>query len=409
MGKLMRRFEFLTGASAEEVLQHSKRIAGEIEAQRKQPVKTIPELVDEKTLLEELRRILQSPRGKPHHGVLYAVRKFGHGQRLVSKHFGVTVGAIKTADAKASDILARPLATTPQMTKSKIMDKLGTRNYSDLEQFLQHMSSISTQILGQPKRPVIQKPRVKKGYRPTELSRQVAEIALRLLGKTEKEVEKEELRKKMIRIQSTLGRLKRSGIISQSTKPRVRIFNPAPTSSEIEGHKEIAREFLRRGHAFVRSDWRKYFDEGEAETFADRGLVRALQRFDPSRGIPFPSYARYWIAQAIGHEATKRANRARREKATSFDAPRSSEDERTLHDTIAAPAVEEDKERSHIEKMFKLHKKGAIVTQELVVGTLLIAGHNQTDIARFFGTSRQRINQIRNKTTKNLRRFTTSE
>lgn len=70
------------------------------------------------------------------------------------------------------------------------------------------------------------------------------------------------------------------------------------------GDKTAREELITRNLRLVLSIARKY--NGTALSFADLvqegsiGLMKAVEKFDPSRGFKFSTYATYWIRQAIG-------------------------------------------------------------------------------------------------------------
>ena len=62
------------------------------------------------------------------------------------------------------------------------------------------------------------------------------------------------------------------------------------------------------------------------------GLMRALEKFDPDRGIRFASYAVWWIREAFAH-----AFPSRESSFSSIATPAGEESEETIVDRIAAP------------------------------------------------------------------------
>jgi len=67
---------------------------------------------------------------------------------------------------------------------------------------------------------------------------------------------------------------------------------------------EVAREeLIRRLLPLVHSTARRYRTEGleQADLLQEGivGLLRALQRFDPERGVPFAAFATWWIRQSL--------------------------------------------------------------------------------------------------------------
>src|SRR5689334_19916714 len=72
----------------------------------------------------------------------------------------------------------------------------------------------------------------------------------------------------------------------------------------VQAGDEAAREeLIRRLLPLVYSTARRYQTEGleQADLLQDGivGLLRALQRFDPTRGVPFAAFATWWIRQSL--------------------------------------------------------------------------------------------------------------
>jgi RNA polymerase sigma factor (sigma-70 family) len=69
------------------------------------------------------------------------------------------------------------------------------------------------------------------------------------------------------------------------------------------GDPSAQEELIRRLLPLVEATARRYRTEGlEQADLRQEGLVgllRALQRFDPSRGVPFAAYATWWIRQSL--------------------------------------------------------------------------------------------------------------
>jgi RNA polymerase sigma factor (sigma-70 family) len=62
--------------------------------------------------------------------------------------------------------------------------------------------------------------------------------------------------------------------------------------------RRLARRYAGRG-----------VDRADLEQDAVVGLLRAVARFDPGRGVPFPAYARWWVRQAL-QQAVGESSRA---------------------------------------------------------------------------------------------------
>jgi RNA polymerase sigma factor (sigma-70 family) len=69
------------------------------------------------------------------------------------------------------------------------------------------------------------------------------------------------------------------------------------------GDDAAREELIRRLLPLVHSTARRYQTEGleQADLLQDGivGLLRALQRFDPERGVPFAAFATWWIRQSL--------------------------------------------------------------------------------------------------------------
>lgn len=69
------------------------------------------------------------------------------------------------------------------------------------------------------------------------------------------------------------------------------------------GDESAREELIRRLLPLVHSTARRYRTEGleQADLLQEGivGLLRALQRFDPERGVPFAAFATWWIRQAL--------------------------------------------------------------------------------------------------------------
>jgi RNA polymerase sigma factor (sigma-70 family) len=71
----------------------------------------------------------------------------------------------------------------------------------------------------------------------------------------------------------------------------------------LAGDAAAQEELIRRLLPLVQSIARRYRTEGldQADLLQEGivGLLRALQRFDPGRGVPFAAWARWWITQSL--------------------------------------------------------------------------------------------------------------
>ena len=94
------------------------------------------------------------------------------------------------------------------------------------------------------------------------------------------------------------------------------LWNEAESSQAVSGDEadELARraqagdddareELIRRLLPLVHSTARRYRTEGLEQADLQQegivGLLRALQRYDPARGVPFAAFATWWIRQSL--------------------------------------------------------------------------------------------------------------
>ena len=118
---------------------------------------------------------------------------------------------------------------------------------------------------------------------------------------------------------------------------------------------EAAREdLIRRLLPLVHSTARRYRTEGleQADLLQEGivGLLRALQRFDPDRGVPFAAFATWWIRQSL-QEARSDFMRPFRlpPKALRQLSQLKSEHQRIYEDERRSAKVDELAERTNIE------------------------------------------------------------
>lgn len=79
-----------------------------------------------------------------------------------------------------------------------------------------------------------------------------------------------------------------------------------PTTSLVEDHEEekVERDrLIKENQRLVYSLAQRYMGQGielsDLIQIGNLGLLKAVERFDPSRGAQFGSYAFYWIQQTI--------------------------------------------------------------------------------------------------------------
>lgn len=83
----------------------------------------------------------------------------------------------------------------------------------------------------------------------------------------------------------------------------------------VSGDREARARLVSASLPLLRRLARRYagggVDLADLEQDAVVGLLRALERFDPSRGVPFWGYARWWVRQAL-QQAVSECSRAAR-------------------------------------------------------------------------------------------------
>jgi RNA polymerase sigma factor (sigma-70 family) len=120
------------------------------------------------------------------------------------------------------------------------------------------------------------------------------------------------------------------------------------------GDEAAREELIRRLLPLVHSTARRYRTEGleQADLLQEGivGLLRALQRFDPDRGVPFAAFATWWIRQSL-QEARSDFMRPFRlpPKALRQLSQLKSEHQRIYEDERRSAKVDELAERTNIE------------------------------------------------------------
>ena len=120
------------------------------------------------------------------------------------------------------------------------------------------------------------------------------------------------------------------------------------------GDEPAREELIRRLLPLVHSTARRYRTEGleQADLLQEGivGLLRALQRFDPGRGVPFAAFATWWIRQSL-QEARSDFMRPLRlpPKALRQLSQLKSEHQRIYEDERRSARVGELAERTNIE------------------------------------------------------------
>ena len=120
------------------------------------------------------------------------------------------------------------------------------------------------------------------------------------------------------------------------------------------GDEAAQEELIRRLLPLVHATARRYRTEGleQADLLQEGivGLLRALQRFDPGRGVPFAAFATWWIRQSL-QEARSDFMRPLRlpPKALRQLSQLKSEHQRIYEDERRSPRVGELAQRTNIE------------------------------------------------------------
>lgn len=160
-------------------------------------------------------------------------------------------------------------------------------------------------------------------------------------------------------------------------------------AAEVERHLPLVRWVVRRVPAYCRED---ALQDGVL------GLMRAVQRFDPGRGVTFSTYATKWILGAVRSGLTRSdTNRRRADRLgvvyvppVSLDAVRSDVDDRALVDDLAADVDVEGLvvEQEAVEQFARGVTRSPVLRRTIVA---LAAGDRACDIARAEGISGQAV------------------
>jgi RNA polymerase primary sigma factor len=88
-----------------------------------------------------------------------------------------------------------------------------------------------------------------------------------------------------------------------ATSAREELFDPVAVASAVAGDADARARVVEGALPLLRRWARAYSGRGvEVDDLVQDGVVgllRALTRFDPERGVPFGAYARHWIRQAM--------------------------------------------------------------------------------------------------------------
>lgn len=137
------------------------------------------------------------------------------------------------------------------------------------------------------------------------------------------------------------------------------------------------------------------------------GLLNAVDRFDPSRGISFSTFATYYIRGAVMKAAcdspiaSAKSSNFRKmvwnrqvKRHISLDSETSNDDDRTLHDMMGVDAVAEDNviRRDKLSKIYKAVNRLHPTSRHIF--KLRVRGLELNEIGKRIGRSRERVRQL---------------
>ena len=180
-----------------------------------------------------------------------------------------------------------------------------------------------------------------------------------------------------------------------------------------------ARERLATANLrFVVSVARRYGGNGvplsDLVNEGNLGLLRAVERFDETRGVRFVSYAHWWVRRAIVESIDRHRGRGRHaapdRAALSLDEPLGPHTDGTLQDVLPDPHAVEP-ERRMVRESLRTAIEASLADlpprEAAVVRRYFGLGHGHDEdlgqIGRSLGVSRERARQLRDRGLARLR------
>ena len=208
-----------------------------------------------------------------------------------------------------------------------------------------------------------------------------------------------------------------------------------------EARLDLFDRYLPDARAIARQEWHRTrcanFDPGDAEQLAHEALLTAIDRFDPSRGVPFMAFARLRIRGAIRNELSKSSEsaaiasyrrRAEKDRLASIREAASQDDDplSALRDLAVGIAIGLLLEPNAIAELEKVPDADPSAYDELAWHQLVTELHGKIDllpererqildyhyrqgvkfqeIARLMGLTKGRISQLHAQALKRLQR-----
>lgn len=184
------------------------------------------------------------------------------------------------------------------------------------------------------------------------------------------------------------------------------------------GDPEARERLVTANLRFVVSVARRYRGSGvplsDLVNEGNLGLLRAVERFDETRGVRFVSYAHWWVRRAIVEAIDRHRGRARGDRGSpaplSLDEPLSPDGEGTLQDILPDPQgvepesrIVQDSLRNALEaSLADLPAREASVVRRYF-GIESGYGEDLGEIGGALGVSRERARQLRDRALARLR------
>jgi len=135
------------------------------------------------------------------------------------------------------------------------------------------------------------------------------------------------------------------------------------------------------------------FELGDLMSIGTIGLMKAVERFDPSRG-KFRTYAFYWVEAEIQKQLRTPTRRRKRRPTVSLDAPTA--DGLTLHDLLAdqKPSPFDDTATVQRRERVRSALKGLRERDRRIVRMAFFDEMTLAQIGDVIGVCRERVRQI---------------